>query len=445
MPTAPPSSDLPTVSLRALRGFMRLWWARLAGVGAGQMLMVAVGWQMYDLTGSAWDLGLVGLLQFLPALVLALPAGHLVDRQHRGRLLAGCMAVLAGFALLLAGASAGGWSSRGLLLAVSVGLGAVRAFQMPATQALTPLLVPNALLSRAIAFSSGGMQAAIIAGPALGGFVYAFGATAVYALCALLFAAATGLALAIRVPSHARTKEPPNWDSLLAGVRFVRRQPVVLGAISLDLFAVLLGGATALLPIFAKDLLGVGPLGLGLLRSAPAVGALTMSLWLARRPIRQRAGPRLLGAVAIYGVATVVFGASTSFALSMVALVVAGAADMVSVVVRQTLVQLETPDAMRGRVSAVNALFIGASNQLGEFESGATAAWFGPVGSVLLGGFGTLLVAAAWTRLFPALARRDALVATPVAAGSAAVSAGEPPTKVAVAAGGPGPARPPAG
>ncbi|MEP7282168.1 MAG: MFS transporter, partial [Rubrivivax sp.] len=389
--------------LRAHRSFMRLWWARLAGVGAGQMLMVAVGWQMYELTGSAWDLGLVGLLQFLPALLLALPAGQLVDRRHRARILALCMATLGAAALLLALASAGGWASRSLLLLVSVGLGAVRAFQMPATQALTPLLVPPALLSRAIAFSSGGMQMAVIAGPALGGFAYALGPTAVYLICSALFVVAAVLALRIRYARTTPPIEPPGWATVLAGVHFVWRHPVVLGAISLDLFAVLLGGATALLPIFAKDVLHVGPAGLGLLRAAPAAGALVMAVWMARHPIRRRAGRKLLVAVAIYGLATIVFGLSTQFMLSAVALFVAGAADMVSVVVRQTLVQLETPDAMRGRVSAVNGLFIGASNQLGEFESGATAALLGAVGSVLLGGIGTLVVALLWHRLFPAL------------------------------------------
>ena len=386
---ADPPLTAPT-PLRAQRSFMHLWWARLAGVGAGQMLMVGIGWQMYELTGSAWDLGLVGLLQFAPALALALPAGHLIDRWHRARILAVCMAVLVAVALLLWAASDGGWASRALLLGLSVVLGAVRAFQMPATQALTPLLVPPALLSRALAFSAGGMQAAVIAGPALGGLVYAFGAGAVYALCALLFALSAALTLAIRYAHAPAPAAPTNLDTLLVGVRFVWRHPLVLGAISLDLFAVLLGGATALLPIFAKDVLHVGPWGLGLLRAAPAVGAL-----------------------AVYGAATLVFGLSTVFALSMAALTVAGAADMVSVVVRQTLVQLETPNQMRGRVSAVNSLFIGASNQLGEFESGATAALLGAVGSVVLGGAGTLLVAALWWRLFPALARRDALVAPP--------------------------------
>ena len=400
-------SDLSV--LRAHRGFMQLWWSRLAGVSAGQMLMVAVGWQVYDLTGSAWDLGLVGLLQFLPALLLALPAGQLVDRWHRGRILAGCMVVLALLAALLAAATLGGWASRALLLGVSVLLGAVRAFQMPATQALTPLLVPPALLARALAFSSGGLQAAVIAGPALGGFVYAFGGGAVYGLCTALFGLAAVLTLRIRYEHSPPPREPTTLHTLLAGVRFVWGHKVVLGAVSLDLFAVLLGGAVALLPMFAKDVLHVGPAGLGLLRAAPAVGALGMSVWLSHFPIDSRAGMRLLGAVAVFGLAQLVFGLSTLFWLSLAALAVSGAADMVSVVVRQTLVQLETPDAMRGRVSAVNGLFIGASNQLGEFESGATAAWLGAVGSVVLGGIGTLAVAALWWRLFPALARRDRL------------------------------------
>ncbi len=404
-------------SLRAHRGYMRLWWSRLAGVGAGQMLMVAVGWQVYDLTGSAWDLGLVGLLQFLPALLLALPAGQLIDRWHRGRILAGCMAVLGVAALLLAVASQGGHVTREGLLALSVLLGAVRAFQLPATQALTPLLVPPAMLSRALAFSSGGLQGAVIAGPAIGGLVYTGGAAAVYALCTLLFAVATALTLAIRYEHAPPPHAPVSAATLLAGVRFVTRHKVVLGAISLDLFAVLLGGATALLPMFAKDVLQVGPAGLGLLRAAPAVGALVMSLWLARHPIARRAGRRLLAAVAIYGAAQLAFGLSQLFWLSLLALAVAGAADMVSVIVRQTLVQLETPDAMRGRVSAVNGLFIGASNQLGEFRAGATAALVGAVGAVVVGGLGTLAVALLWRRWFPALAARDTLAPPPAAPG----------------------------
>lgn len=403
---------MPDDSLLRHAAFLRLWLARVASVSAGQMVMVAVGWQMYDLTGSAWDLGLVGLLQFLPAVPLALVAGHVIDRFHRARIVAACMGVQVTVALLLALASHEAWAGRGLLLALSVVLGAVRAFQMPAQQALTPSLVPPPLLPRALALSSAGMQGAIIAGPALGGFLYVAGAATVYAVCGALFLLAAVLCLLIRYEHQPPPSLPVTWSTLLAGVHFIWQRKVVLGAISLDLFAVLLGGATALLPMFAKDVLQVGPWGLGLLRGAPAAGALLMSVALTRWPVRRRTGPTLLGAVAVYGAAQLAFGASTLFWLSLAALAVSGAADMVSVVIRQTLVQLETPDDMRGRVSAVNAVFIGASNQLGEFESGATAAAFGPVGSVLLGGVGTLIVAGLWLKLFPTLARRDALVQT---------------------------------
>ena len=409
----PPAACLNDTALFRHTAFMQLWCSRLASVAAAQMLMVAIGWQMYDLTGSAWDLGLVGLLQFLPAVPLALVAGHVIDRFHRARIVAACMVVQVLVAGSLAWASQRGLTvdgGRTLLLALSVVLGAVRAFQMPAQQALTPSLVPAALLPQALAFSSAGMQGAVIAGPAIGGFVYVAGAGAVYASCALLFALAGVLCVLIRYEHQPPPALPVTWQTLLAGVHFIWQRKVVLGAISLDLFAVLLGGATALLPMFAKDVLHVGPWGLGLLRSAPAVGALVMSVALTRWPVRRRTGPTLLGAVAVFGAAQLVFGLSTVFVLSLAALAVSGAADMVSVVIRQTLVQLETPDDMRGRVSAVNAVFIGASNQLGEFESGATAALLGPVGSVVLGGVGTLIVAGLWLRWFPALAQRDALV-----------------------------------
>ena len=399
--------------LRSFPAFMRFWASRLASTSANQMLMVAVGWQMYDLTGSAWALGLVGLLQFLPALLLVLVAGHVVDQFDRARIAALCMLAQVGIALLLAVGTHAHWASRELLFAVSVLLGTVKAFQMPAQQALAPALVPPEVLPRALAFSSMGSQAAIVAGPALGGFIYVGGAQAVYAVCAVLFALAGALVMGVRYDHAPAASREMSWATLMAGVHFVRHRPVVLGAISLDLFAVLLGGATALLPIFAKDILHTGPWGLGLLRAAPAAGAFTLSLLLTRWPITRRAGHVLLGAVALYGAATLVFGLSTSFGLSMAALVVAGAADMVSVVIRQSLVQLDTPDDMRGRVSAVNSVFIGASNQLGEFESGVTAALLGPVGSVLLGGIGTLVVAGLWFRLFPPLAQRDRLTGAP--------------------------------
>lgn len=389
---------------------MHLWVARLAGTCGNQMLMLALAWQMYDLTGSAWDLGLVGLLQFAPSLPLLLPAGAAIDRFNRARLLALCLAAQVLMGAALAWGSAHGSLTREWLLAVSVLIGVMRSFQMPTQQALTPSLVPAALLPRALAFSSAGMQGAIIAGPALGGALYVAGAAVTYGACTLLFVLATALVLVgVRV-SQPSQRPRTDWATLVAGLHFVFSRRVVLGAISLDLFAVLLGGATALLPIYAKDVLHVGPVGLGFLRGAPAVGALAMSLVLTRWPIHRHTGPLLLGAVFVYGLTMLVFGVSTSFTLSMVALGVGGAADMVSVVIRQTLVQLETPDDMRGRVSAVNSVFIGASNQLGEFESGATAAWLGPVGSVLLGGVGTCVVAVAWWRLFPGLSQRDALV-----------------------------------
>ena len=385
---------------------MRFWLARLAGVMANQMLMVALAWHMYDITGSAWDLGLVGLFQFLPALLMTLPAGHLADRLHRGRIVATCMLAQAAMALLLVVATQRGFATRELILAVAVVLGVARAFQMPAQQALTPLLVPQELLQRAIALSSSGMQAAIICGPALGGVLYAHGTSTVYLTCATLLLLAVALVAAVRY-AHRPSMLATTWSSVLAGVAFVWRRKLLLGATSLDLFAVLLGGATALLPIYARDILHTGPEGLGLLRAAPAAGSLVMSLLLMRWPLKRRVGQRLLSAVAVFGLATVVFGLSTHFGLSLLALALTGAADSVSVVIRMTLVQLETPDDMRGRVSAVNSIFIGASNQLGEFESGSVAALFGPIASVVSGGIGTLLIAAAWLRLFPTLARRD--------------------------------------
>ena len=402
------------LDLTRQRSFMRMWFARLAGTTGNQMLMVAVGWQMYELTGSAWDLGLVGLFQFVPALLLTLVAGHVADRVHRGRIVAVCLLAQGLVALVLVAGSQGlgaaaPWVSRDWLLGLSVVLGAARSFQMPAQQALTPMLVPPSMLPRAMAFSSSGMQASVIGGPALGGVIFVAGASAVYCTCALLFLIGCYLVLRVKYTHVAPLREPVTMAVMLAGAVFVWQRKTLLGAVSLDLFAVLLGGATALLPLFAKDILFVGPWGLGLLRAAPAAGALLMSALLTRWPLARRVGYRMLAAVAVYGVCMVVFGLSTSFVLSLVVLAISGAADMVSVVVRQTLVQLETPNEMRGRVSAINSVFIGASNQLGEFESGATAAVLGPVGSVVLGGVGTLLVAAAWLRYFPDLAQRDRL------------------------------------
>jgi MFS family permease len=396
-------------SLFQQRAFMRLWIARIFGTLGTQILMLAVGWQMYDLTGSAWDLGLVGLLQFLPALLLTLVAGHLADRLHRGRIVAVCVGLQALVALTLLWVTQEQWVSREWLLSISLVLGTARAFQMPAQQALTPLLVPPTLLPRAMSLSAAGMQGATIGGPALGGAIFLGGASAVYATGALLFAVSVVLLSRLHYDHVPPPREPMTLHSVLAGVRFIWEKKTILGAVSLDLFAVLLGGATALLPMFAKDILHTGPWGLGLLRASPAVGALLMSIALTRWPLQRKVGRTLLLSVGLYGLCMVIFGASTNLVLSMAVLAISGSADMVSVVVRQSLVQLETPNEMRGRVSAVNSVFIGASNQLGEFESGATAALLGPVGSVVAGGIGTLVVAVLWLRLFPSLARRDTL------------------------------------
>jgi MFS family permease len=410
MPKSEPVSSgaSPLRELLAHRAYVRFLLARVSGLTANQMLMVAVAWHMYDLTSSAWDLGLVGLFQFLPALLFALPAGHVVDRFHRGRIFALCVFVQAMVAVLLMASLAWNFASRELILVVSVLLGITRAFQMPAQQALTPTLVPSHLLPRAVALSSGSVQLAIIAGPAMGGLLYAHGPITVYLTSAFMLFLAVLLSLFVHYP-HRPSTQAATLQHLLAGLVFVWRHKVLLGATSLDMFAVLLGGATALLPIYARDILHIGPEGLGVLRAAPAVGALLMSMALTRWPLERRVGRKLLMAVGVFGMATVVFGLSHSFWLSLIALAVTGAADNISVVVRLTVMQLETPDEMRGRVAAVNSIFIGASNQLGEFESGTVAAMWGPEFSVISGGVGTVLVAGLWLRLFPGLARRDHL------------------------------------
>ena len=407
-----PDGAARRTSLFRQRAFLFFWLARILGTSGSQMLLVALAWHMYELTSSAWDLGLVGLLQFASAFVLTLPAGYMADRVRRNRLFAACMLTQALACLVLMVAALQQHTDRALLLEISLLLGAIRAFQMPTQQALIAQLVSPADLPHALTLSSAALQIAIIGGPALGGLLYIHGVETVYGCGLALFVIAGLLALALRYRTH-DIGAHEGWKSVFAGVRYVWEQKVILGATSLDLFAVLLGGATALLPMFARDLLHVGPQGLGLLRSAPAAGALLMSMALMRWPLKRRVGKKLLYSVAIFGVATVAFGLSTSFILSLLALFVTGAADSISVVTRSSLVQLETPDAMRGRVSAVNSLFIGASNQLGEFESGATANLWGPVASVVVGGVGTVAIAAIWWRLFPALASRDELHRAP--------------------------------
>jgi len=387
---------------------LRLLVSRLFGSAANQMVMMAVGWQMYELTNSAWDLGLIGLFQFLPVLVFTLIAGHAADRYDRARIVAVAVATQVLCCSMLLIATLTGKLTPVLLMAVSVILGAATTFQRPAQQSLIGAMVPGRLLSRAMAFSASVFQAAVIAGPAIAGLLFAFGGVAVYGVALASLVLSFGLVLRIGRMGSSNRVQAFDADSLLAGVRFVRGNRVLLGAISLDLLAVLLGGATALLPIYAKDILHVGATGLGILRSAPAIGALVMSVVLARAPMGSGVGRRLLMAVGVYGLCMLVFGVSHVFVISLVALAISGAADMVSVVVRQTLVQAQTPDEMRGRVGAVASMFIGASNQLGEFESGATARFLGPVGSVVLGGAGTLCVVALWWKLlFPQLAKQD--------------------------------------
>ena len=404
-----PEHQASLQDLLAQKPFLRFWLARVSGILANQMLSVALAWHMYELTGSAWDLGLVGLFQFVPALILTLPAGHVVDKLTKVHIYASCMLIQAVVACVLVWGTQSDAVTREWVLLVSAILGMVRAFQMPAQQALTPHLVPANLLQRAIALSSTGVQTAVISGPAIGGILYATHVNAVYATCAAFLLLAFIFAITVRY-DHKPSQAAANLRSVLAGAYFVWHHKVLLGAVVLDLFAVLLGGVTALLPIYAKDILHTGPEGLGVLRSSPAVGALIMAAVLTQWPIERKVGRFLLMAVAVFGLANLIFGISTHMALSVAALVVAGAADNVSVVTRMTLMQLETPEDMRGRVAAVNSLFIGGSNQLGEFESGATAALWGPVGSVVFGGLATVGVALATLKIFPDLANRDRMI-----------------------------------
>lgn len=402
-----PASTSPL--LRHHRSFVAFWFARVFTASGFQMLTVAIGWHLYQLTGNVLDLGLVGLVEFTPRVLFMLHTGHVADRYDRRKVAALCQSLQGLIALTLAVGSATDEVSRTLIFVLAFLLGATRAFEMPATQALLPNLVPPGLFPRAVAASASATQSATLVAPAVGGLLYAFGSLWVYGPTVALYAIACTLTLSLKVREQVMQRGRATLDSLLAGIRFIRSRRDVLGAISLDLFAVLLGGATALLPVFARDILLTGPLGLGLLRSAPALGALGMSLWLARFPIERRVGRVMFTAVGLFGVATIAFGLSTSFWFSLAVLVVLGAADMISMVIRSAFVQLQTPDDMRGRVSAVNGLFIGASNQLGEFESGVTAHWLGTVPAVVLGGVGTLVVTGVWIKLFPGLAGRDRL------------------------------------
>jgi len=370
-----------------------------------KMLGVAVGWQLYELTGSALDLGLVGLVQFVPTILLTLVVGQVADRCDRRLVVIVCEIAKAAAAAALAFGSLGGWQSRASIFTLVGLLGAAQAFENPAMTALVPEVVSRQLITKAMAWVISAGQTAQIVGPALGGLLYAFGPGPAYSTAGAMFILAGGFAAAIRIERTAGAREPLTLETVFSGVAFIWSRRVLLGTMSLDLFAVLLGGATALLPVFARDILHTGPAGLGILRSAPAVGALATSVLLAHYPLERRIGPTLFRSVIVFGVATVAFGVSTSFILSIAALTVLGAADVVSMVIRVSLAQVRTPDGMRGRVSAVHSLFTGTSNQLGAFESGLAAALLGAVPAVLLGGLGTLAVAGLWMILFPELRR----------------------------------------
>jgi len=395
--------------LLAYPSFGRLWCARGASALAFQMQAVAVGWQIYALTHSTFELGLVGLAQFLPMVLCTLPAGHVADRYNRLKISSWMVALQGVSMAFLASGSYFGWITTPAIFTAVAVTGAARSFERPSTQALLPALVPESEYPQAIAWASAIFQVASIAGPALGGIIYTINPAICYGIAAGLALAGAAVLSGIQINHSTRPKAPVTLQSLFSGIHYIRNQPVILGSISLDLFAVLLGGATALLPAFARDLLKVGAVGLGALRAAPSLGSLAMTGWLVKRPLRNKVGHKMFAAVFAFGLATVVFGCSRSFVLSFAALLVLGAADIVSVVIRSSLVQLQTPDEMRGRVGAVNALFIGTSNQLGEFESGLTASWWGIGPATVIGGVGTLIVGLLWMRLFPTLRACDRL------------------------------------
>jgi MFS family permease len=379
--------------------------ARFLIVSAVEMQAVAVGWQVYEITKKPLDLGLVGLAQFLPGILLFPISGHTSDRFERRNVLSACYSGFAlCFALLLVLAQRGVQSVIPIYV-VLVLLGVVRSFNSTASRSILPQLVSEEHFPNAVAWNASIFQAATILGPSFGGIIYALsrGPSAVYVVAMLTAIGATVSTFRIKPEAKARPREPMTFKTVFAGLHFIWTRKLILGAISLDLFAVLLGGAVALLPVYAREILHTGPWGLGLLRTAPGVGAALTAIVLAHRPLRGRSGPTLLWAVAGFGVFTIVFGLSHSLMLSLIALLLAGASDMVSVIIRATLTQLATPDQMRGRVNAVDMIFIGTSNEFGQFESGLTAQWFGTVPAVVLGGVGTLVVIGIWAWLFPEL------------------------------------------
>ena len=389
------------------RNFTYYLSARVLGTLAVQMQSVAVGWQVYQITGNLFDLGLIGLAQFAPFLVLILAAGHVADRYNRLNIISFCLVAQLLCALALLGFTLNSLTVVWPIFAVLVLFGSARAFMMPASQAVLINLVPPESFSRAVALSSSSFHVAVILGPTLGGLLYLAGPKVVYLISAILLLVSVGLMRLTKAVPQVSNKEPASWHTVLEGLRFVWSRPIMLGAISLDLFAVLFGGATALLPALAHDVLHIGPTGLGVLRTAPGVGAALCSIALAFFPITRRVGLWMFGGVALFGAGTIVLGSTASFLVALVALFLMGMGDMVSVYIRHLLVQYETPDAIRGRVSAVNSVFIGASNELGEFESGLTAGWFGLVRAVIFGGAATIAVTATWALAFPVLSRMD--------------------------------------
>ena len=397
----------PSHGLIHQRPFVLFWLARLTATMGYHMLALMIGWQIYELTNSAFDLGLVGLIQFVPSVVLTLLIGHAADRYDRRTIVRLAQGTYVLAAIMLTAAMLVHVLSRELLFAAVFLIGCGRAFEMPTMHALAPSLVPTALVPRAIAAWTSANQTAVISGPALGGLIYTVSPVAVGVLSLMLFAASITLISFVHAKRPAANREPPTLASVLAGFHYVVSRPRLLGVITLDLFVVLLGGATALLPIFARDILEVGPTGLGLLRSAPAVGALTTAIVLSHYPIERHIGIKMFAVSAAYGITTIVFGLSTWFPLSLAALALLGLTDAMSVVIRFTLVQIETPDEMRGRVSAINYLLVGSSNTLGEFRAGVNASWLGAVASVLIGGIGSLMIAGLWMGLFPDLRRID--------------------------------------
>jgi len=394
---------LPALAALRYRDYALFATGRFCATLSWQMIGVAVGWQVYQLTHEPLDLGLIGLAQFLPFVLLVLPAGQIADRHDRRLILLCAYAVEAVCVVLLLWFTLSGVKSIWPVLAAMALFGAGRAFWMPTGQATTPNLVPPEAFPGAVAVNSTLFEIAVITGPAIGGLLYLFGPATVYVVALCLEALVIILMFCMRPLAQVARRGGSRMRDVLEGLRFVFNKRVVLAVISLDLFAVLFGGATALLPVFASDVLHTSAAGLGVLRMAPGVGAGLIALMLTLAPITHHVGKWMFGGVAVFGIGTIVFGLSTSFAVSFVALFALGAGDMVSVFIRQILVQLETPDQIRGRVSAVSSMFIGASNELGEFESGVTAHWFGPVRAAVLGGIATLIVVGAYTRLFPEL------------------------------------------